>query len=49
MGPKNKEVEVERLLYAYENNDRAILRQTTLMIRNIPIKFRQQDMLNLMD
>ena len=39
IGPKNNKIEFDRLIYAEENGDFEVLKQTTLMIRNIPIKF----------
>jgi hypothetical protein len=41
IGPKNNQIDFERILYAQENGDEEVLKQTTLMIRNIPIKFTQ--------
>lgn len=49
IGPENNQIEFERILYAEEMGDDEVLRQTTLMIRNIPIKFSQADMLELVD
>jgi len=49
IGPKNNQIEVERILTARDRGDDEILKQTTLMIRNIPIKFNQQDMIKLID
>ena len=39
IGPKNNQIDPERILYADVNNDEEVLKLTTLMIRNIPIKF----------
>ena len=39
IGPKNNQVDFDRIIYAEQNEDLELLGQTTLMIRNIPIKF----------
>jgi hypothetical protein len=46
-GPLIKEFDFQRLLFA--KYDDQILAQTTLMIKNIPIKFTQRDILGLID
>ena len=49
VGPKQNKIDFERILNADLNNDQEVKQQTTLMIRNIPIKFNQQDMMQLID
>ena len=49
IGPKNNQVDFYRILWAEENNDDEVLGLTTLMIKNIPIKITQNDMLQLLD
>ena len=48
-GPKNNQIEFERLLFAKSRSDTEILSQTTLMIKNIPIKFNHCDILELVN
>ena len=49
IGPKNNQVDFDRIIYADKNGDLEVLGQTTLMIRNIPIKFSQADMMALIN
>ena len=49
IGPKNNQINFFRILKAEENFDEEVLNLSTLMIRNIPIKFNQSDMLTLID
>ena len=46
---KSNLINFTSILYARENNDRDILKQTTLMIKNIPIRISQQIMIDLVD
>lgn len=39
IGPKNNTIDFDRILYGEENLDLEVMKLTTLMIRNIPIKF----------
>lgn len=39
VGPTDNDIDLERIVYA--ENDSQLQRQTTLMIRNIPLKFNQ--------
>lgn len=48
-GPKNNQIEFERLLFAKSRNDSEILSQTTLMIKNIPIKFNHDNILEMIN
>ena len=48
-GPKVRNIDFDRLLNARDNNDEEILGQTTLMIRNVPIRFDQVGMLALIN
>ena len=44
VGPINNEINIDKILIALLNNyhgDQETLKQTTLMIKNIPIKFAQ--------
>ena len=43
-GPKDKDVNIEKILFG-ENDDS----QTTLMIKNVPIKFSQQNLLDIVN
>ena len=49
IGPKNNKIDFFRILRAYEMNDEEVLSLTTLMIKNIPIRFKQDDMLKLLN
>ena len=49
VGPKCNQIDFERIINSQINNDTEVEKQTTLMIRNIPIKFSQPDMLKLFD
>jgi hypothetical protein len=49
IGPKNNQIEFERLLFAKSRNDSEILSQTTLMIKNIPIKFNHDCILEMIN
>ena len=46
---KQNRIDFNRILHSYKTNDSEILRQTTLMIKNIPMKFSQNDMLNIIN
>jgi len=46
---KQNRIDFNRILHSYKTNDLEILRQTTLMIKNIPMKFSQNDMLNIIN
>lgn len=48
-GPKNNLIDFERILYASDNDDYEVIRQTTLMIRNIPIKITQNNMMEMIN
>ena len=48
-GPSNNQIEFERLLFAKSHNDCEILSQTTLMIKNIPIKFNHDCILDIIN
>ena len=39
IGPKNNQIEFERIINAQETRDEEVLSLTTLMIKNIPIRF----------
>ena len=47
IGPKSNHIDFERIVNSQINQDTEIEKQTTLMIRNIPIKFNQFDMMDL--
>ena len=49
VGPKNNKVNLFRILKAEANFDHEILGQTTLMIKNIPVKTMQNELLSLID
>jgi hypothetical protein len=49
IGPKNNQIEFDRILYADRNADEEVLSLTTLMIRNIPIKFTQPEMIEMIN
>lgn len=49
IGPKNNNINFYRILNCHETNDTEILGLTTLMIKNIPMKFMQQDVLQLIN
>lgn len=61
IGPKNNQIDLEKILRAshrpdgeqgrpdYYEDDEEVLSLTTLMIKNIPVKFLQGDMLTLID
>lgn len=49
VGPKVHHVDLYRILNAEKNLDKEVLGLTTLMIKNIPVKFMQQDMLTLIN
>lgn len=48
IGPKNNQIDFFRVLWAKENDDE-VQGLTTLMIKNIPIRILQTDMLKLID
>ena len=39
IGPKNNQIDFDRILFCQDNDDLEVMKLTTLMIRNIPIKF----------
>ena len=49
IGPKNNHINFYRILRAQENDDEEAQTLTTLMIKNIPVKFTQNDMIKLLD
>jgi len=49
VGPKCNQIDFERIINSQNHADLEVEKQTTLMIRNIPIKFNQTDMLKLFD
>lgn len=46
---KDNSINLFRILRAEQNQDEEVMRLTTLMIRNIPVRFMQNDMLKLID
>jgi hypothetical protein len=49
IGPKNNTVNLFRILKAEENQDTEVMGLTTMMIKNIPVKCMQSDLLKLID
>ena len=49
IGPKNNQIDLKRILLCRQSYDEECESLTTLMIKNIPIKFLQQDMLHLIN
>ena len=49
IGPKNNKIDFFRILRSFEYPDDEVQSLTTLMIKNIPIRFQQNDMLKLLN
>lgn len=49
IGPKNNKINFDRILYATDYDDNEVLGYSTLMIKNIPIKFAQNELQKLID